>query len=178
MKKVAFLDRDGTLIRNAHYLSRPEQIEILSGVREGLQLLKQYHFMLIILTNQSGIGRGYFSETDLKIIHTELLGLFAQSSILFDAIYYCPHHPDEECECRKPRKGMLLTALQEQSIDLSVDFAVLIGDSDADMGLARNARIAAIAVPPEKPLLVTPDYQAQDFLDAATEAVRLSGRSD
>lgn len=171
--KIAFLDRDGTLIRNAHYLSRPEQIEILPGVSEGLLLLIRENFRLIILTNQSGIGRGYFSEGDLEQIHAKLKQLFAAQSIYFDGIYHCPHHPDEKCTCRKPKTGMLMNALRDHSIDLGRDQAIMIGDSDADLGLARNVGIPAIAVPPEKPLSIQPDFQAQDFLAAARAAVKL-----
>jgi len=171
--KIAFLDRDGTLIRNAHYLSRPEQIEILPGVSEGLLLLMREKFRLIILTNQSGIGRGYFSEDDLEQIHTKLKQLFAAQSIYFDGIYHCPHRPDEICPCRKPKTDMLMNALRDHSIDLRRDQALMIGDSDADIGLARNVGIPAIAVPPEKPFSIQPDFQAPDFLAAARTAIKL-----
>ena len=139
-RAVLFLDRDGVIVKDVHFLTDPSRVQVLEGVKGALQQL-QTQFSIVIVTNQSGIARGYLTEKKLLTIHTTLLN--ALGSCIVDAIYYCPHLPgapleayDRDCECRKPKPGMLLRAAQEWHFDLTRSF--MVGDvlRDAEAGLA------------------------------------------
>jgi len=143
---AVFVDRDGTLIREVGYLSRPEQIEVLAGVPEAIQLLRQHGIRVVVITNQSGIARGFISEGELHVIHRELMRQLARHGAFLDGIYYCPHHPTEGmdayrvcCDCRKPNIGLARRAAAELNLDLGRSYVV--GDKHSDMELA--ARIGA-----------------------------------
>jgi D-glycero-D-manno-heptose 1,7-bisphosphate phosphatase len=136
-----FLDRDGTIIRDVGYLRRPEQIEILPRVPEALRLLREHGFKIVIVTNQSGIARGFFSENDLVEIHQALKRKLAEHDVALDGIYYCPHHPTEglgpyrtSCDCRKPNDALAKQAARELKVDLSRSYVV--GDKPTDIELA------------------------------------------
>jgi D-glycero-D-manno-heptose 1,7-bisphosphate phosphatase len=137
-----FLDRDGTLIREVGYLSRPEQLELLPGVGEALRRLRDFGFKLVVVTNQSAVARGYLSERELAAIHVLLRERLAAERAFLDAIYYCPHHPTEgfgdyrvACNCRKPNPGMVYQAVEE--LELNPTGSYLIGDHETDMQLAK-----------------------------------------
>ena len=142
--RAVFLDRDGTLIVEKHYLSDPDDIELLPGTVEALKLLKSAGLMLIIVTNQSAIGRGFIREQRLAEIHARFSDLLAEQGVSVDEIYYCPHVPDENCECRKPKTGMGDRARQERSIDLTKSYVV--GDNLGDIGLGHNIGATSILV--------------------------------
>jgi len=135
--KAVFLDRDGTIARDVPYCSRPEDFELLPGVAEGIRLLNEHDFKVVIITNQSGIARGYFTEQMLAKIHKKMQKELAEHGAHVDAIYYCPHHPDDKCECRKPKPKMVLQAAIDLDIDLSQSY--VIGDSEIDVELAKLA---------------------------------------
>ena len=137
MHKAAFLDRDGTIAKDIPYCSRPEDFELLPGAAEGIRLLNEHGFKVVVVTNQSGIARGYFTERMLAKIHDKMQRELAKHGAYVDAIYYCPHHPDDNCECRKPKPKMLFQAAADLAIDLSQSYA--IGDSEMDAELARQA---------------------------------------
>ena len=126
--KTVFLDRDGTIARDVPYCSRSEDFELLSGAAEGIKLLNEHGFKVVVVTNQSGIGRGYFTEKMLAEIHDKMITQLAEHGAHVDAIYYCPHHPDDKCECRKPKPKMVLQAARDLDIDLSQSY--VIGDSE------------------------------------------------
>jgi D-glycero-D-manno-heptose 1,7-bisphosphate phosphatase len=174
MPDIVFLDRDGTLIKNAHYLSRPEQIEILPFVREGLRALKQEGFVLLIVTNQSGIGRGYFSEADMHAVHKKLQEMLGDCAV--DKIYFCPHSPEESCHCRKPQPGMLEQARQDFAFDFTVDRLFLVGDNECDIQLAHNNKIQSIWLKGQYELETKPDFSAADFKSAVQYIVQQSHR--
>ena len=140
-----FLDRDGTLNRNVPYCSRPEELELLPTVAEGIKLLNQHGLKVVIVTNQSGIARGYFTEHMLQAIHRKLRDDLARAGAFVDAIYYCPHHPDEQCRCRKPNPGLLYLAASELQIDLASSY--IIGDRLVDIVAAKNVGCKAVLVP-------------------------------
>lgn len=152
MNKAVFLDRDGTINSEVGYLSRTGQIQILEGVTGALQLFKEHGFLNIIITNQSGIARGYFTEEQLSEIHIEFMNLLRiDGKPLIDGIYYSPYHADgtvqeykKDSSCRKPGTGMIEEAVKKHGIDLNKSF--LIGDSMADMQCAENAGIRKILV--------------------------------
>lgn len=137
MHKAVFLDRDGTIARDVPYCSRPEDFELLPGVAEGIKELNKHGFKVVVITNQSGIARGYFTEEMLARIHDKMLKELAQQGAQVDAIYYCPHHPDDNCDCRKPKPEMVFEAARDLDIDLSQSY--VIGDNEMDMELARRA---------------------------------------
>jgi D-glycero-D-manno-heptose 1,7-bisphosphate phosphatase len=129
LKPAVFLDRDDTLIEDGPYLSDPKKIVPLEGVFDALARLARAGFALVIITNQSGIARGYFDEARLAEIHRELERIFAARGIRFAGIYHCPHLAG--CECRKPKLGMIERAARELDLDLARSFAV--GDKPTDV---------------------------------------------
>ncbi len=137
MDRAVFIDRDGTIGRDVPYCSRPEDMEILPGVAEGLKLLNERGFKVVVITNQSGIARGYFTAEMLAKIHERLIADLTRSGAHVDAIYYCPHHPDEGCECRKPHPGLLFRAASDLALDLSRSY--MIGNTETDMETGRRA---------------------------------------
>ena len=168
-RRFALLDRDGTVVIDKVYLSDPAGLEFAPGVIEGLRLMRDAGLRFIMVTNQSGVARGFFDEKTLDAIHARLRAMLAQEGIDLEAIYYCPHGPADDCRCRKPRPGLLLDAMGD--FGFSPDDAVLIGDSDADMGAAAAAGVNGIRV-------ATPDTGqdaaadvAPDFTVAARRAV-------
>jgi D,D-heptose 1,7-bisphosphate phosphatase len=142
--KAVFLDRDGTLLRERGYLSRPKNFHFYKSVFPALRLLQKNGYKLVIITNQSGIGRGYFSETQLKRVHDALRLSLRKKGVRIDRIYYCPHVPNAGCACRKPRPGMIQKAKRDLNIDLSSSY--LIGDQTRDIQLAQNVRVKGILV--------------------------------
>lgn len=176
MRKAVFLDRDGTLIRNHHYGCSPENIELLDGVVEGLRRLKDGGFLAIVVTNQSGIARGYFTEDSLAAMHRRLNEILHDQGAGVAAFYYCPHHPEgtvpryaRECSCRKPRPGMVLRACAEFGIAPARSW--IIGDILDDVEAGKLAGCRAILLDlgtegeaeyPER----APEYVARGFLEA------------
>lgn len=143
MKRPAlFLDRDGVLNVDHGYVFRCEDFEPVEGVFDALRLAKQRGYLLIVVTNQSGIGRGYFTQSDYDTLETHIRRLFAEEGAELDEIYHCPHRPDDDCDCRKPSPGMILRAAQDYDIDLSA--SVMIGDKASDAEAARAACIGTI----------------------------------
>ena len=148
MARFVFLDRDGTLIRDAGYAHEIADCEILPGTVEGLRQLAEAGFGLVIVTNQSGIGRGYFDEAAFETFQAHFEAELAKEGIRFAATYHCPHAPDAGCDCRKPEPGMLWRAREELGADLARCWVV--GDTERDVGLAERAGCAgAVRVGPE-----------------------------
>lgn len=135
------LDRDGTIIEERHYLSRPEDVELLPAAASSLERLSNAGFRLFLLSNQSGIGRGYFTESDLKAVRARLDHLLAPYGVAFREQLHCPHAPKEGCFCRKPGTGMWDT-LREQ-FGLRAEKSLIVGDKMADVKLGKNAGLAA-----------------------------------
>lgn len=149
---AVFIDRDGTLIEDADYLSSPEEIRILPGSIPGLQRLHQAGYLIVIVTNQSAVARGLISEDQLGLIHERLIEQVETLGGSIDAVYYCPHHPTEgmepyrlQCDCRKPLPGMMLRARDELNIDLAQSY--LVGDAWRDIEAALAAGVIPLKVP-------------------------------
>jgi D-glycero-D-manno-heptose 1,7-bisphosphate phosphatase len=164
-KRLALIDRDGTIIIDKVYLKDPDGIEFAPGAIEGLRLLRNAGFALVLITNQSGIARGYFDVATLERIHDRLRSLLAAEGLQLEAIYFCPHGPDDGCDCRKPAPGMVKTAMHD--LGFRPDEVVMIGDSDADMGAAAAAGVAGVRVAAAAPATTG---AARDFLEAARRA--------
>jgi D-glycero-D-manno-heptose 1,7-bisphosphate phosphatase len=142
LSPAVFFDRDGTIMEDTHYCSDPNDVRIFPGVPEALRRLKSRGFKVIIITNQSGIGRGLFTLDQYRAVEAEVLRQVGGD--LIDATYYCPDVPGQPSDCRKPAPGMVLKAERDHSIDLSRSF--LIGDKEIDVGCAHNANVRAIRV--------------------------------
>jgi heptosyltransferase II len=141
---TVFLDRDGTLNEDPGYLKSAADLKLLPGVGPALARLKSAGARLVVVTNQSGIGRGFLTLKDLESIHARLEGLLEQNEAALDAIYFCPHHPDDACRCRKPARGMVDRAAAELQLDLRRSY--LIGDHVSDMQLAKSVGAKAVLV--------------------------------
>jgi len=135
--KCCFLERDGTGIVDKHYLADPDGVELLPGAAEALRKLQAAGWKLIIITNQSGIGRGYFTVEDYEAVNRRLCDVLAAYDVVLDDAFYCPHTPEDECACRKPAPAMLLEAARTHSI--SLEQSAMVGDKDSDAAAGRNA---------------------------------------
>jgi D-glycero-D-manno-heptose 1,7-bisphosphate phosphatase len=139
---AVFLDRDGTIMHDADYCSDPKQVQVFPGVSEALQRLKNKGYKLIIITNQSGIGRDFFSVEQYRAVEAEVLRQLGND--LIAATYFCPDAPGQPSTCRKPAPGMVLRAAREHDVDLKRSF--MIGDKEIDAECAHNAGVRAIRV--------------------------------
>ena len=144
--KAIFLDRDGVINKEVGYLSSPDKFDFIDGTIEALKTLKQKGFLLIIITNQAGIARGYYSVENLSNIHKKMNDILQQNEIILDGIYYCPHHPDftGSCDCRKPKPGMMLKAKDKFNIDMKNSF--MVGDTLNDIKAGLNANCKTVLV--------------------------------
>jgi D-glycero-D-manno-heptose 1,7-bisphosphate phosphatase len=136
-KGIVFLDRDGTLLKDSPYLSDPREAELLPGVGEGLAELQRAGYRLVIVTNQQGIGLGYFSVREFIAVNAALFRLLTPFGVTISRIYYCPHSAADACDCRKPAPGLLLRALREFGVPPERCF--MVGDRDVDAIAARSA---------------------------------------
>jgi len=150
-KTAVFLDRDGTINEDADYLSDPEKLKLIPGSGEAIRLINEAGLLAIVLTNQSGVARGYFPEAQISAVNRRLDLLLAQEGAKIDAYYYCPHHPTEgsgpylmECDCRKPRTGMIEKAVKELDIDPEISY--MVGDKLSDLKMASAAGSKGILV--------------------------------
>lgn len=142
-RKAVFLDRDGTINVDKQYVYKLEEFEFIPGALEGLKLLQEAGFLLIIITNQSGIARGYYTEEDYQKLNTHMLTLIEKHGVHISEVLYCPHHPEATvkkyrvtCNCRKPRLGLFYQAQKEWNIDFSASFA--IGDKMRDLTICNE----------------------------------------
>jgi len=150
-RRAVFLDRDGTINEDVGYPYSFEQIKIFPYSFEAVRKIKRAGFLAVIITNQSGIGRGFLTEENLEDIHQKLQGAFASQAAPFDGIYYCPHYEQsllpqyrKNCTCRKPEIGLALQAAQELSLDLKNSY--MIGDKTEDVLFGRNIQATSILV--------------------------------
>lgn len=177
MKRFVVLDRDGTIIVERHYLSDPNQVELIPRVGSSLRALVQSGLGLCIATNQSGIGRGYFDQSRLDQIHERLRVLLAAEGVYLEGIFVCPHVPEARCHCRKPETGMLERAAFEIGLDPSSSFVV--GDNRVDVELGRRVGATTLLVKTgygaqvaADPML-RPDYVVEDIGEAAATIQRI-----
>jgi D-glycero-D-manno-heptose 1,7-bisphosphate phosphatase len=142
--RFAVLDRDGTIIVERHYLADPDGVELLPGVGAGLRRLRELGFGMIIATNQSGLGRGYFDTARLNQIHQRLADLLREQGVVLDGIYCCPHVPEDDCPCRQPKPGLIVQAASELGFDPAQ--CVVIGDKPCDIDLGRGVGAFTVLV--------------------------------
>lgn len=174
-RPAVFIDRDGTLIEEVNFLSRVEDLRLFDFTADAISRLKAAGFFVIVITNQSGIGRGIFEEADMHAIHDEIQAALPEG---IDGFYHCPHLPDEECTCRKPGLGMIEAACSDFEIDLGRSW--MIGDKRIDVEAGFNAGIGTAMVMTGygakqiNDLERRPDIVADNLLDAVTEILARS----
>lgn len=139
----AFIDRDGTLIEEKHYLNDPDGVVLIPGSAQAVRHLRAAGAKVIVISNQSGVGRGYFGEEAVHAIHQRIQEILAKEGCQVDAFYFCPHRPEEGCECRKPRLGMFHHAAVDFRLPLT---GVMIGDAASDVAAGRAAGLTTILV--------------------------------
>ncbi len=186
LSPAVFIDRDGTINEEVNYLDHPDQLRLLPRCAEAIKKINRQGIKTIVITNQSGIARGYFTEKSLHQIHDKLESLLAQDGAHLDGIYFCPHHPDDACDCRKPAPGMLKAASSEHAIDLAQSF--VIGDKLTDVKLAQRVGAKGILVltgygqaeyeSERDKWLKPPDYVAQDIYDAVEWILSFADRKE
>lgn len=177
-RRAIFLDRDGVINRHAGHIYKPEQFELYPHTADAIRLINQSEYMAVVVTNQPVIARNLCSEAELKNIHNKMESQLGDERTKLDAIYYCPHHPDGgfpeerpefkiDCDCRKPKPGMLLDAAKRFNIDLEKSF--IIGDSWRDIGAGKAAGVQTIGVMTgdgNREGAIRPDYLVKDLLHA------------
>jgi D,D-heptose 1,7-bisphosphate phosphatase len=176
-KAVAvFLDRDGTINEEVGYLDSLEKLRMIPEAFEAIRLVNQSGMKAVVISNQSGVARGYFDEAFVETVHASIQALLKEHMAWIDRFYYCPHHPTEgtgtyrtACPCRKPEAGLLLRASQEMGIELARSY--MVGDMPKDIEAAARAGAKGILVQTgyggdHLSFLVRPDYIARDILDA------------
>jgi D-glycero-D-manno-heptose 1,7-bisphosphate phosphatase len=141
MNKAIFLDRDNTIIDDVPYAADPDKVVIMPGVVATLKTFSEAGYILIVITNQSGIGRGLFTEEDMNLVNEKMKLLFRECDIKFHDILYCPHQPEDNCECRKPSPKLIEEAAEKHNISLKN--SVMIGDkvSDVESGIAAGCGV-------------------------------------
>lgn len=149
--KALFLDRDGVINIDKGYVHSIDDFEFVPGIFEFCQRAEQKGFAIFVVTNQSGIGRGFYSESDFGQLTQWMCEAFAEKGVNIQQVYYCPHHPREakgqylkECDCRKPKPGMLIKAINEYGVN--PDKSLMLGDSDTDIVAAKAAGVTGIKV--------------------------------
>jgi D-glycero-D-manno-heptose 1,7-bisphosphate phosphatase len=176
-ERAVFLDRDGTLMEDVGYPRDPADVRLLDGAAEALAQLRQAGYRLVVISNQAGIGRGLITEDEARRVHERVVAEFDRRGVRLEDAYYCPHAPDEGCDCRKPAPGMILAAAADLGLDLAASF--MIGDKATDVEAGRRAGARTI--------LLAPDGRASDGGSADgvdhvardwTEALRFVLRSD
>jgi D-glycero-D-manno-heptose 1,7-bisphosphate phosphatase len=175
LRPAVFLDRDGVLNVDSGYAHKPEQLVWIEGAPEAVRLLNQAGYYVFVITNQSGVARGYYDENAVRAFHAHMQDNLKPHGAHIDAFYYCPHHPEGTvkpfavlCSCRKPRTGMLEQAAREWPVDISKSF--LIGDKDDDVAAAASFNIRAIKFNLAKQSL--PDLVRQELARRASSQDR------
>lgn len=176
-RRFVVLDRDGTIIVERGYLADPDQVQLIAGVGAGLRRLRSLGLGLAVITNQSAIGRKFFDHARLEQIHRRLAELLAAEGVELDAVYVCPHTPDDGCQCRKPLPGLLERASREQRFDPAQSF--VIGDKPCDVELGRRCGATTFLVRTGYGAehaaagTLAPDYVVDDVAGAARVIERI-----
>lgn len=191
-ERAVFLDRDGTINEEVNYLGRTDRFQLLPDAAEGIKILNALGLKIIVVTNQAGVARGYFTEATVRRLNRHMVQMLQAQGARIDAVYYCPYHPDaeigryrSEADCRKPRPGMLVQAAQAHDLDLRASF--LVGDKLTDLQAGRAVGCTTVLVrtgyggaaerdlPPDRTLA---DHVADTLFDAAQWIARLVAQKE
>lgn len=184
MNRAVFLDRDGVITQDPpHYAYKLEQLKLIPRSAKAIRLLNENGFKVIIVSNQSGVARGYYKKKDVEIFNRAMEDKIKQEGAYIDAVYYCPHHPESKiieyrinCDCRKPNPGMLLKATQHFDVDLKISFVV--GDKISDIIAGSSAGCTTILVLTGQGKLqifensIKPDFISVDLYDAVENIIK------
>jgi len=162
LNKAIFFDRDDTLIHDSNYMHKVEQIHYVDDVFKTLKTAQDKGYKLFIVSNQSGIGRGYFTKEDTLIFHQKMKDDFQDHGVNIEDIVFCPHAPSENCDCRKPKPKLLLDLCHEYSIDPNQSF--MVGDKKSDIQAGHNAGMKSIGINCESELKVSKLEEILPFL--------------
>jgi len=171
MNALVLLDRDGTINLDIGYLSSPDALVLLPNAAPGIRFMNDLGLTVVIVTNQSAIGRGFFDRVTVESIHARLLQMLRMEGARVDGIYYCPHHPDEGCACRKPKPGLAEVAARDWNGDLAKSY--VIGDKACDIELGKHVGATTFLIQAEdganmaQTNLVNPDFIVHDIKAAA-----------
>ncbi|MGE5503761.1 MAG: D-glycero-beta-D-manno-heptose 1,7-bisphosphate 7-phosphatase [Actinomycetota bacterium] len=171
MKRFVLIDRDGTINVEKNYLSDPGQLELIAGAAAAIRALKEAGFGVAVITNQSGIGRGYFDMAALERVHARLAELLAAEGAAVDGIYLCPHGPDDDCSCRKPLPGMVEQAVAEHGFDPRQ--SCVVGDKEADVELGHGVGATTFLVRTGYGRKYEASTKADHVVDDLAAAVRM-----
>lgn len=180
MTRAAILDRDGTIVADRDYISDPAEVELLPNAARGLQRLAAFGLRLVVVTNQSGIGRGLFDESQLAAVNARMEELLRHEGVELAGIWHCPHHPDEGCACRKPNTELVEEAADALGFD--PQRSIVIGDKASDIELGKRIGATTILVRTgygaevERDAAVEPDYLADDLSQAAHLVAEIPAR--
>jgi D-glycero-D-manno-heptose 1,7-bisphosphate phosphatase len=166
-RPAVFLDRDGVINQETGYVHKVDEFDFIDGVFAACRVMSKAGYRLIIITNQAGIARGYYTEDDFHLLTKWMLDTFRQQGVEIDGVYYCPHHPvygvggyRRDCDCRKPAPGMILHAAQEHSLDLQ--HSILVGDKVTDVEAGRAAGVGCCVLVQTGHLLSAKDQGKAD----------------
>lgn len=151
MAKAVFIDRDGTINKEVNYLFKPSDFEFIPGAADAIKVFHDLGYLVIVITNQAGVAKGYYTEDDVKTLHCYIDEQLSKSDTYIDAYYYCPHHPEgvipeykTVCDCRKPAIGMIIKAkndFYDKGIDILLSESIMIGDKELDVEAGKNSGI-------------------------------------
>lgn len=165
MNKILFLDRDGVINVDSGHVYKIEDFVFMDGIFDLCKLYMSKGYIIIIVTNQAGIAKGLYTEEDLDILHNYMLEKFEEKGITITDIFYCPHHPDEDCACRKPKPGLFYKAFERYECDLRK--SIMIGDKMSDLIAANNAGIKNL-------IFLRGKYEKKPVAFDYTEIIKLS----
>jgi len=169
--KTIFLDRDGVVNKEINYLHQIEDFEFISGVFEACLYFTNLNYQIIIITNQSGISRGFYSENEYQIVKNWMLDQFRKNNINILDVFHCPHIPDANCNCRKPKPGMLLDAKYKYNINMQKSW--MIGDKEADIIAGNNSGISNTILVKSGHKINENNSNAKYFLESIQQATQV-----
>ena len=165
------MDRDGTINRDMHYSADVSRLRVFKNAATAIKKLNDAGYKVIVISNQSGIARRYFKKKDVEKLNKIIIDRLGKRKAKIDAVYFCPHHPDENCSCRKPKSGMILKAKKDFNLDIKNSY--MVGDMQSDIDLAKNVGAKSVFVLTGAGIDVKgADYTAKDILDAAEWIVK------
>jgi histidinol-phosphate phosphatase family protein len=163
-RRAVFLDRDGTVIHDLEYPRDPDKVWLVPGAATALARLRGAGFALVLISNQSGMGRGLITQREAELVHERMIAVLADSGVRLDGVYYCPHAPDAGCGCRKPAPGLVRDAASRLGIDLGRSF--MVGDKPGDIEAGRRAGCRTVQLTADRwhgPCEPPPDAVAADW---------------